>query len=142
MLRRVPVLNLHPPSPLLPFSPSIFSPAPPLHPPSGRTEFGTGFWVGVKYDEPVGKNDGRSARRACVFSACVFCPQFLLPQSHSHSHSHPHARTLPPSCTSRSVQGVRYFTCKDKYGAFVRPAAVTVGDFPEEEIDFSSDGEM
>jgi tubulin-folding cofactor B len=58
----------------------------------GETEFKPGFWVGVEYDEPVGKHNG-------------------------------------------TVQGKQYFTCSDKYGAFVRPDKCEIGDFPPLDIE-------
>ncbi len=51
-----------------------------------------GIWVGVEYDEPVGKNDG-------------------------------------------SIAGRRYFTSGDKFGGFIRPVRVEVGDYPVKSLD-------
>ena len=56
-----------------------------------------GFWVGVQYDEPVGKNDG-------------------------------------------TMKGDRFFECAPKYGGFLRPDKLEVGDYPEEDI-FSDEDE-
>jgi len=61
----------------------------------GSVHFQSGWWIGIHYDEPMGKNDG-------------------------------------------SVEGKRYFTCPPKFGAFLKPANVVMGDFPEffeEEMD-------
>lgn len=63
---------------------------------------GGGLWVGVEYDEPVGKNDG-------------------------------------------SVKGARYFETKEKFGGFLRPNMIHVGNFPVKNFDddlISSDDEI
>lgn len=62
----------------------------------GDLEGKKGLFVGVKFDEPLGVNDG-------------------------------------------SANGKRYFDCGPKYGSFVAPSAVEIGDFPEEEIDFDDE---
>lgn len=37
------------------------------------------------------------------------------------------------------VQGERYFSCRQNYGAFVKPDKVTVGNFPVEELNMDED---
>lgn len=63
---------------------------------SGPLDGLNGYWIGIKYDEPVGKHNG-------------------------------------------TVKGKSYFECPDKYGAFVRPGCVLVGDFPEEDYDLNEE---
>ena len=55
-------------------------------------DFGPGYYVGVKLDEPFGTSNG-------------------------------------------TVKGVKYFQADDKYGSFVRPNALEIGDFPVLDID-------
>ncbi|KAG6886787.1 hypothetical protein C0992_002372 [Termitomyces sp. T32_za158] len=62
----------------------------------GPTKFSKGVWVGIEYDEPIGKNDG-------------------------------------------SVQGERYFSCRNNYGVFVRPDKLKVGDYPAEDLDLDEE---
>ncbi|OQR80814.1 tubulin-specific chaperone B [Achlya hypogyna] len=60
---------------------------------------GESYWVGVVFDEPVGKGNG-------------------------------------------CAKGKRYYECADKFGGFIRPTNVTVGDFPPEDELLSDDDEF
>ena len=75
----------------------------------GEVHFKPGVWVGIRYDEPLGKNNGSWVRLLWNEFEKVW---FFF-----------------------SVEGKKYFECPDKYGAFVRPSAVTVGDFPEVDLE-------
>ncbi|OAL36551.1 hypothetical protein AYO20_04167 [Fonsecaea nubica] len=66
----------------------------------GQREEGC-LWVGVELDEPVGKNDGSV--------------QVELEEEEG---------------GKRAQETKRVFECADKYGVFVRPEKVEVGDFP------------
>lgn len=34
-----------------------------------------------------------------------------------------------------SCEGERYFECANKYGSFLRPDKLTIGDYPEQDLD-------
>ncbi|TXG70143.1 hypothetical protein EZV62_005078 [Acer yangbiense] len=69
----------------------------------GRAEsLPPGFWVGIQYDEPLGKHDGM-----------------------------PSSVGWRVAVSGSFVKGIRYFNCPKLHGAMVRPDKVKVGDYPE-----------
>lgn len=69
----------------------------------GRTAFAKGAWIGVELDTPTGKHF--SAIRLCL---PAFVIKFLT-------------FSFSPGKNDGLVNGVRYFTCKPRFGVFVRP---------------------
>ena len=53
-----------------------------------------------------------------------------------------HVLYSPTNEWIESVSGKEYFKCMNKYGAFLRPNKVVVGDFPEEDLDDLLDDEF
>ncbi|KAH8915184.1 hypothetical protein BT69DRAFT_1341640 [Atractiella rhizophila] len=85
----------------------------------GETKFSKGTWVGVEYDEPVGKNDG----------SYVSLPPLSLFNFSSRFHTKLRIWMVD------SVDGTRYFEAKDKFGGFIRTDKVKVGDYPVRNIE-------
>ncbi len=72
-------------------------------------ELGEGWWIGIKLDEPFGKNDGK-------YQKWYTSNEFL-----------------------DRAKGVKYFDCFANYGIFVRPNKAIMGDFPELGLDDEDD---
>ena len=68
-----------------------------------------GYFVGVEFDEPVGKHDGTYVR----FDPMVRFNVVIITRA------------------TYSVKDVKYFEARSKHASFVRPDKVTVGDYPE-----------
>ncbi|KAG0715450.1 Tubulin-specific chaperone B [Chionoecetes opilio] len=79
----------------------------------GGVHFKPGVWVGVRYDEPLGKNDGRRGAD-CLRKAQV--------------------RRMTAALAGH------VFKAPMKYGGFTRPSCCTVGQYPP--MDEEEEGEV
>lgn len=84
---------------------------------NGELDGKKGVFIGVKYDEPFGKNDGSYVENN-ILSKTKNALIFIV-----------HYR----------IDGKRYFECQPKYGGFVIPSAVEVGDFKVEDEDLDEE---
>ena len=80
------------------------------------------------------RNGALQSVDSCVMAVVTAPRSFLCPTQYDE----------PVGKNDGSVKGQRFFECLPGYGGFVRPALVTVGDFPpeDEEFGFSDEDEI
>jgi dynactin complex subunit len=82
-----------------------------------------GYFVGVDLDEPLGRNDGTYVAARPMADRQWWCASYA-------------ARCEEGGERAGRVDGQRYFTASGpRRGLFVRPTLVSVGDYPELDID-------